>query len=63
MRRISCILQPLSGYMVILLPMLVCLGCQPEIRETILDGVKAGTSQVATALITALFQSISGTSS
>ncbi len=63
MRRISCIFRPLSGYMVILLPVLVCIGCQPEIRDTILDGVKAGTSQVATALITALFQSIGGTSS
>ena len=49
--------------MVVLLPMLACIGCQADIRNTIIDGLKAGTSQVATALITALFQSISGTSS
>jgi hypothetical protein len=41
---------------------LFLIGCDEEVKQTVLDGVQDGLTVIATSLITALYESLSTTS-
>jgi len=59
MRRILCSTWLWMWQMAVVLPLLVCAGCDDDVRTELMTGLKSGTGSILTAVIGAMFTALS----